>query len=424
VLGFTKKLPTRALRTVQAALEADESFRARVAEDAQEGELGRAGWLYLTRPSGWADELDGLVAAAADEQRDTEALRSELSAQRRVEQLADNVERLRADLAEAERARAQADAELGRERSGRLASEASRDELVGRVAELEDERARAVKQLKATETTATSRLEALRSAQAQVAELQARVRELEATPDAAGPAQDAAERAAADEAPAGNAAGAAPSPWNGTDPAAVADAVASAARAAAVLGEALAAAAAGLTPVAVPPSQPPPASEPARDVAVAAPRPSRRVPVRLRGGVHDGTPEGLQQLLEVEGMVAIVDGYNVTMEGWPALDHHGQRSSLVTRLGGVQTLVPAAIHVVFDGDADGRRPSVGAPLPVRVHFSPADTEADDVILSMVAGLPTDTPVLVVSSDRRVAEGARRLGANSVRSSVLLELLRR
>ena len=71
-----------------------------------------------------------------------------------------------------------------------------------------------------------------------------------------------------------------------------------------------------------------------------------------------------------------------------------------------------------------RRPSVGAPLPVRVHFSPADTEADDVILSMVAGLPTDTPVLVVSSDRRVAEGARRLGANSVRSSVLLELLRR
>ena len=79
---------------------------------------------------------------------------------------------------------------------------------------------------------------------------------------------------------------------------------------------------------------------------------------------------------------------------------------------------------MFDGDAEGRRPAVGAPLPVRVHFSPADTEADDVILSMVAGLPTDTPVLVVSSDRRVAEGARRLGANSVRSSVLLELLRR
>ena len=67
---------------------------------------------------------------------------------------------------------------------------------------------------------------------------------------------------------------------------------------------------------------------------------------------------------------------------------------------------------------------MGAPLPVRVHFSAAGTEADDLILDMVARLPTDVPVLVVSSDRRVAEGARRLGANAVASSVLLELLRR
>jgi hypothetical protein len=80
--------------------------------------------------------------------------------------------------------------------------------------------------------------------------------------------------------------------------------------------------------------------------------------------------------------------------------------------------------VVFDGDDDGRRPSVGAPLPVRVHFSSAEVEADDVILDMVSRLPTDVGVLVVSSDRRVAEGARRLGANVASSSVLLELLRR
>ena len=69
-----------------SALDADESFRARVADGAEESELGRAGWLFLTRPSGWHDELDGLAAAAADEQRDTDALRSELTAQRRVEQ--------------------------------------------------------------------------------------------------------------------------------------------------------------------------------------------------------------------------------------------------------------------------------------------------------------------------------------------------
>jgi predicted RNA-binding protein with PIN domain len=140
--------------------------------------------------------------------------------------------------------------------------------------------------------------------------------------------------------------------------------------------------------------------------------------------VHDGTPEGLAQLLSVEGLVAIVDGYNVTMEGWPALDQQQQRDSLVSALGGLQARVPATVHVVFDGAADGRRPSVAAPLPVRVHFSAEGVEADDVILDMVARLPTDTAVLVVSSDRRVADGARRLGANAVRSSVLLELLRR
>jgi predicted RNA-binding protein with PIN domain len=140
--------------------------------------------------------------------------------------------------------------------------------------------------------------------------------------------------------------------------------------------------------------------------------------------VLEDSPEGIRQLLGLPTLVAVVDGYNVTMEGWPTLDRSGQRDSLVTSAGGLQAQVPASIHLVFDGDADGGRPAVGAPLPVRVHFSAAGTEADDLILDMVARLPTDVPVLVVSSDRRVAEGARRLGANAVASSVLLELLRR
>lgn len=422
VLGFTKRLPARALRTVRSAVDGDADFRARVADGADEAELGRAAWLFLVRPDGWSDELDALVAVAAEEQRDTEAARSELSAQRRAEQLADTVERLREELGAAQRGQEQAERALSAERAARLAVEATRDELVDRVAALEAERARAVKQLKATEATATSRLEELRAEQARLLPLRSRVQELEAAVEAA----DAAPATPADLEPAGHDIGAAVSPWQGTDPRVVADAVASAARAAAALGEALTAAAAGLGPVPQETAtEPGPPGEPGSDGPVpAAPRPSRRVPVRLRGGVHDGSAEGLRQLLEVDGMIAIVDGYNVSMEGWPGLDRHGQRTKLVADLGGVQTQVRAAIHVVFDGDADGRRPSVAAPLPVRVHFSPADTEADDVILDMVAGLPTDTPVLVVSSDRRVAEGARRLGANSLRSSVLLELLRR
>jgi predicted RNA-binding protein with PIN domain len=119
----------------------------------------------------------------------------------------------------------------------------------------------------------------------------------------------------------------------------------------------------------------------------------------------------------------IADGYNISMEAWPLLDGAAQRSSLLNMLAALQARTSALVHVVFDGEGAGSRPAVGAPLAVRVHFSKADVEADDVILDMVAGLPTDQPVIVVSSDRRVQDGARRLGANVVSSGQLLALTR-
>ena len=120
----------------------------------------------------------------------------------------------------------------------------------------------------------------------------------------------------------------------------------------------------------------------------------------------------------------IVDGYNVSMEAWPLLDSACAAQPRSSRCSAsLQARTGASFHVVFDGDDDGRRPSVGAPLPVRVHFSHAEVEADDVVLDMVARLPTDRPVVVVSSDRRVQDGARRLGANIVKSCELLSLQR-
>lgn len=425
VLGFTR-LPSRALRTVQLALDRDDAFRARVAEGAEESALGRASWLFLHRPDGWFDELGELAAQVEEEQRDTEALRAEQSAQRRAEQLADSVDRLRDDLALERRAAQDALAQLERARGERHDLVTARDELAARVASLEEERARAVRELKATEAASASRLDELRDERARRSSMEEQVRALEAALAERAPVEDADRLGTEGTPPPAAAGGAASDP---VDLGAVAVAVDRAARAAALLGDALAEAVAALVPVAVEADHRPDAPI-ARSASSGPPAgaptgpPPRRVPVRLHSGVHDGTAEGLRQLLGVDGMVAIVDGYNVTMEGWPTLDHQAQRNSLLRALAGVQAQVPAAIHVVFDGDDDGRRPAVGAPLPVRVHFSAADTEADDVILSMVTRLPTDTPVLVVSSDRRVAEGARRLGANAVRSSVLLELLRR
>ncbi|MCX6524473.1 MAG: NYN domain-containing protein, partial [Actinobacteria bacterium] len=159
------------------------------------------------------------------------------------------------------------------------------------------------------------------------------------------------------------------------------------------------------------------------DSGSSAHRPPRRTPLRLLRGVIDGSPEGVEQLLFTPQVILIADGYNISMEAWPQLDGSAQRSSLLNMLSALQARTSALVHVVFDGEGTGSRPAVGAPLAVRVHFSKAEVEADDLILEMVAGLPTDQPVVVVSSDRRVQDGARRLGANVVSSGQLLALTR-
>lgn len=431
-LGF-RALPARAVRSVVELLDADDAFRERVGEGAVESAVGRPSWLYLTRPDRWADDLADLAVQADEEHRATHHARAEADAVRRAEQLTETVEQLRRERDDALRAAREAEVTATREQATARSLAAERDELSDRVHRLEEERTRAVRELADARTSAAGRLEELRAAQA---ELELVTAELAAARAAA----DAAPDAGIDGSPGARDEGAAEpnqpveaSRWEGVDPATIAALIDGAAGAATELARTLAAAAAafgaGTAPdasAATGPSEAGSGAVESADTARTAAhrRPPRRTPVRLRSGLVEDTPEGLAQLLGTPRLTAVVDGYNVTMEGWHGLDKAGQRDSLVTALGGLQARTSATLHVVFDGDADGRRPAVGAPLPVRVHFSPEGTEADDVILDMVTRLPTDVPVLVVSSDRRVADGARRLGANAVPSSVLIELLRR
>ena len=151
---------------------------------------------------------------------------------------------------------------------------------------------------------------------------------------------------------------------------------------------------------------------------------TRRVPHRLERGAIDGSVEATDQLLRLGGVDVVVDGYNVSMEAWPHLDAASQRERLLALLTAATARSGAHVHVVFDGDDDGRRPSVASPLAVRVHYTPAGVEADDLVIAMANDLPVDRPVVVVSSDRRVQDGARRAGANVVSSSALLAWDRR
>ena len=55
-----KKFSERALTQVRAVVESDDEFRERVADGTEEGDVGRIGWLWLTRPEGWEEECQEL----------------------------------------------------------------------------------------------------------------------------------------------------------------------------------------------------------------------------------------------------------------------------------------------------------------------------------------------------------------------------
>ena len=114
-----------------------------------------------------------------------------------------------------------------------------------------------------------------------------------------------------------------------------------------------------------------------------------------------------------------------TMTGWPELGAAEQRRRLVALLSDLAARTCNRVEVVFDGaEVDGGAVTVPAAARrwVRVRFSPPDVEADDVVLDLVAQLPAGRPVIVVSSDNRVREGARRGGANLLYSRQLLDTL--
>lgn len=134
-------------------------------------------------------------------------------------------------------------------------------------------------------------------------------------------------------------------------------------------------------------------------------------------------PAGLDRVLALPGAHLIVDGYNVSKTGYPELTLYDQRTRLIGRLGVLAARTAAEVTCVFDG-ASVHAAADRRPRGVRVLFSDPGVTADEVIRSLVAAEPSGRPLVVVSSDREVADGVRRRGAHPVPSSVLLERLAR
>jgi len=145
-------------------------------------------------------------------------------------------------------------------------------------------------------------------------------------------------------------------------------------------------------------------------------------------GRSDDDPALLDALLAVPTTHLLVDGYNVTKSGWANVSLEAQRGRLLSGLGALAVRTGAEVTLVFDG-AEHVAP-VPVPVPVaasravRLLFSRAGETADDVLLRLVRHEPRGRPLVVVSSDREVADGARSCGARPVPSSALLRLLDR
>ncbi|HET9610453.1 MAG TPA: NYN domain-containing protein [Acidimicrobiales bacterium] len=429
-LGFAKLTPMT-LAAVARCVEQDGEFRERVAAAVDEGEVGRAGWLWLVRPDGWEDELGAIEGEAAARAAEAAEARAERSALRKLAAAQAAIVRAeteaRSRLAELDEART----DLTRERAARVAAEARVTELEDRLAALAADRAAVVRNLKDVEARLVDRSTELNATRARVRDLEAAARERPAGEAVSpGPGPGPALGPDADV----------PSPA-GPDPAVVAAEVARAAAGAAALAgalEALARLVAGedTSPGAGGNLGPGPGavdgdgSDPQRvgaadGTATATDAGGRRRPVELPGGVFDDSVDAAAHLLRTPGAVLVVDGYNLTMEGWPELDVAEQRRRLVRGLSDLAHRTATHVEVVFDGaDVEPLTVPSSSRQVVRVRFSDPGVEADDVVIDLVGRIPAATPVIVASSDRRVRDGVRRRGANVVHARQILALLGR
>lgn len=392
-LRFTR-LPDRAVAAARRVLDEDEGFRDQVRRSTSEDRVGRISWLFLDRPEGWEDELVRLAAEASEE--------ADLAAQRQME----SATARRVALADEARRRAEdATARLG--------------------AELAE-----TKELVATERRARRRVESdagrarrrLADLEAEVGRLRELVARLEATLEA--PADVAEHGEGVEVGPGPNERARPPGGLDvPVDLRALTASHALALGAADALADALAELGRHLAPLLGT------AEDKARDMAPSSPRssppPRSRRPVALPPAILDDSVEAAEHLLRVDGVIVLVDGYNLTKRARPELALADQRRWLVDASVETATRTGARFEVVFDGADDRER----APADlhrrsgVQVRFSPTGTEADDVVVQRAEALAGE-PVVVASDDRRVRDGAQRVGANVVGAAQLLAAMKR
>ncbi|WP_405453749.1 NYN domain-containing protein [Streptomyces erythrochromogenes] len=158
---------------------------------------------------------------------------------------------------------------------------------------------------------------------------------------------------------------------------------------------------------------------------VDAVEPGRMTPKDIAArALSETDPALLDQLLALPQAHLVVDGYNVTKTGYPTMPLEKQRLRLLGGLSMLAAQTGAEMTCVFDGAELAAPVLLAPPRGVRVLFSKAGVTADELIRQLVRAEPPGRPVVVVSTDREVADGVAKAGARPVTSALLLKRLSR
>ncbi|MCB0977553.1 MAG: NYN domain-containing protein [Acidimicrobiales bacterium] len=408
ILGFAR-LTKSARAVIRRVLDEDEEFRLRVAEAADEDQVGPEGMLWLRRPDGWESLVGGSGEGRGSSGADESArLRRSLTGAETA------AERLRVELAATSEARRRAEERATAAEADLVEVSAERDELAARIEGLTAERSAAVRGMKAVEAELASAREELNRLRRANIEAEAEL--------AAARAGDGSSVASGGGSPDGIGAGS--GPRSGSDREAL-SALESAAEQVDGLAASLHALARTLgsdgdvASVDVP--SPLATSSSGGGRRARSGRPVHRLRrYRLPLGIREGTTEAARHLLGLPDALVLVDGYNVARTAWEGISPEEERVRTVRMLEEMQGRHGGEVVVVFDGADESTAPPVSR--WVQVRFSPTGTTADAVIVSLVdvaAESSPERPVVVVTSDQEVVDAARERGASVLSSNLLL-----
>ncbi|MDH3499151.1 MAG: NYN domain-containing protein [Acidimicrobiia bacterium] len=361
------RLPPPLIRKLVSEIDESEWLRARLAASWLSADENDAGTLFLHRPDGWEDAMEALAAAA-----EHAALADRISElEQEVGALRDDVERAR------RRARrAQREAEMATAEADKRVTAARSAASAGRQGESEE-----LKQLRGEASNLRRAIEAagrdLESSRARVRSLRAELlRARRATrPDPVQPSTPV---------------------WADLNPIRKAKLIDD-------MREAFS-----------------PATE-FEDLHL----PIEADPLRLPAGVSPDDRASIVWLVSLgRPVVIVVDGYNVTHLLAPDQPTaSGTRDRLnrdLARLRRLGTATPRVV-VVYDSSIEGGITSERGPEGVEIRFTSDGHTADDEILYLATELGSSA--VVVTSDRRVREGAERLGSLGLWSEALVAWIR-